>query len=323
MMHEKFDRLKLTDSLVRRSVLITPVNVPKFVDASWRRGADAVQLDLEDSIPPSEKENARKVTQQAILTAAKGGSDVLVRVNQPFGETIKDLQACIYPGLTGIVLPKVETAEDIIAADAVISFLEMERGLEAGSIQIGVLIETCSGLVKANQIAKAVSRIVSLTLGVEDFTYDLGVMPTPVGSETLWAKSQVIMAVVAAGIQPLGLIASMADFADLKGLANNAKQAAIQGYKGASCIHPAQVRVLNSSFSPDPEKVAYAQKMVDLFEQAVKDGRASASMDGKMIDIPIVERAKKLLVRAELIRAKDEVKARALSINGVDAKKIL
>jgi citrate lyase subunit beta/citryl-CoA lyase len=310
---EQFAR---TSALVRRSALIMPVNVPKFVERAPSRDADAIVLDLEDSIPPVEKANARTQVQNAIGLAGRGGSDVLVRINKPFELAVADLDAAIWTGLAGIAFPKVESPIEVQILDRLIAERELARGLPVGRIQISLLIETALGVQHMAEIACASPRAVSLSLGPEDFTRDIGVEPTAEGAEQAYGKGMAVVAARLAGIQPQGLQSTLADYHDLEGLARSVRAARALGFKGASCIHPAQVPVLNEHFSPTAAEVDYARRVVSVYEEAARAGRASVGLDGKMIDIPIVERAQTVLARAEAIARLEERKRQARAALG-------
>ena len=301
-----------TSAIVRRSALIMPVNVPKFVERAYTRGADAIVLDLEDSVPPREKPNARTMIREAIKTAGRGGSDVLVRINKPFELAVPDLDSAIWPGLTGIVFPKAESSVEVQILDRLIAEREMARGLPVGEIQVAILVETALGVQHMAEIACASPRAVSLSLGAEDFAKDIAVDPSPAGIEQAYGKGMAVVAARLAGIQPQGLRSTLADFSDLEGLKQSVQEARQLGFKGASCIHPSQVPVLNEHFSPTPAEVQYARRMVEVYKEAEAAGRASVALDGKMIDIPIVDRALIVLRRAEAIERMEDRKRRAL-----------
>ena len=303
----QFERTSL---LVRRSSLILPVNVRRFVERAYTRGADAIVLDLEDSIPPREKAAARELVPEAIGLAGRGGADVLVRINKPFELAVPDLDAAIWPGLAGIVFPKVESPVEVQIIDRLIAEREMARGLPVGGIDVSILVESAPGVQHMAEIACASPRVVALSLGAEDFTRDIGVQPSVDGEEQAYGKGMVIVAARLAGIQPQGLSSTLANFADLDGLARSATRAQRLGFKGASCIHPTQVPVLNRCFSPTEEEIDYARRVIEVYEETEASGRASVSLDGKMIDIPIVDRARTLIARAEAIAVRE---ARALA----------
>ncbi|WP_126424877.1 HpcH/HpaI aldolase/citrate lyase family protein [Brevibacillus marinus] len=295
---------------VRRSTLILPVNRPQFVAKSWQRGADAILLDLEDSIPDSEKAEARKRVREAIQIAGQGGGDVLVRINNSSGWE-DDLEASIHPGLHGIVIPKVESVSQVNEIETVIEALEKSRGLPVGSIKLGLLIETAQGFSRIFQIATASKRVETINLGTEDFTLDLQ-MELEDGTELMYPKMQTIIAASLAGIQPLGLLGSIANFRDVEGLYVQARKSYKFGFKGASCIHPAQVPVYNQAFSPAMEDLDYARKVIEAYEESQQRGVGATSLDGKMIDFPVVKRARAVIERQQAIELMEQRKRLAL-----------
>jgi citrate lyase subunit beta/citryl-CoA lyase len=275
------------------------------VERAYTRGADAIVLDLEDSVPPREKPAARELVQPSIGLAGKGGADVLVRINKAFELAVADLDAAIRPGLAGIVFPKVESPVEVQIIDRLIAEREMACGLPVGSIDLSILVETALGVQHMAEIACASPRIVALSLGAEDFTRDIGVEPSAEGEEQEYGKGMVVVAARLAGVQPHGLSSTLANFADLGGLERSATRAYRLGFKGASCIHPSQVPILNRCYAPDPAAVDYATRVINVYEETEAAGRASVALDGKMIDIPIVERARTLVARAGAIAARE------------------
>lgn len=290
--------------LVRRSILILPVNVSKFVEKAYTRGADAIQLDLEDSIPPAAKSAARGLVRAAMRECAKGGADVLVRINKPYALALPDLEACVWPGLAAVHFPKAESAREIRILDGLIGELEKSRGMAPGSVRLSVAIETALGLHNALSIALASPRITDIALGPEDYTLDIGVEPSAEGWELFYGKARMIAVARVAGVLPLGTMGSIADFQDLDGWAASIRRAREMGYVGAACIHPAQVAPLNTYFSPSAAEVVSARTAIAAFEAAEREGRASVAVDGKMVDIPVVERARRIAARAAAIEAK-------------------
>ena len=299
--------------IVRRSILILPVNKPRFVEKAYLRGADGVMLDLEDAVPPAEKATARKMVKDSIPLVKRGGGDALVRVNNEPSLLALDVEASVHPGLDVIVLPKTESAEDIRALEAQIETLENERKIEPGQVKISVLIETPGALLKARDIARASPRVESMGLGNEDYRMELGVEASPDGMEIFFPLAFVVTVCKAAGISPRGILGSIAGFRDLEGFEQAVTRARQLGCEGASCIHPDQVKVLNRVFSPDPEKVDYARRVVEAFEEGVKQGTASVNLDGKMVDTPVYERAKRLMTFADAVAELEERKAKALA----------
>jgi citrate lyase subunit beta/citryl-CoA lyase len=302
--------------MVRRSSLIMPVNVPAFVEKAHLRGADAICLDLEDSIPPSEKVRARTLVKDALPMAARGGADVTVRINRPWALGREDLDAVIWPGLAGVNFPKPETVDELQRVDEEITRLERARGIPAGTVTIGTSIESVAGFFNAREIARATPRLVAIGQGSEDFTLDLEIEPTAEGIELLYPKLFMVLLARQAGLYPMGTMRGVADFRDLVGYRQAVSTAATVGYRGASCIHPAQVPILNAGFSPPAAQVEHARRVIDVYDEAEAQGRASVALDGKMIDIPVVVRAKRLLARADRIAAMEERKRAALVASG-------
>ena len=297
--------------IIRRSRLIMPANVPRFVEKAFLRNADAIVLDLEDSVPDSEKIASREKIQDWIPVVAKGGSDVLVRVNHTDELLKSDLEGAIWPGVDGVMLPKVENAEQVRAVEQIISEIELRRGIPSGHVKIGVIIETAKGMLHIEEIARASARVDSLTLGAEDFSLDCGIELTAATYQgMLIPRMNILLAARAYGKIPMGLMGSIAGYTDVESLAENASLAYQHGFLGTSCIHPDNVEILNQAFSPAKEDVVYARKVMDAFESSLAKGRASTTLEGKMIDIPHYEKAKRILDRADKIEQLEKKKKR-------------
>lgn len=297
----------------RRSSLILPVNVPRFVDRAWNRNADAIVLDLEDSVPAAEKAAARKLVKDSIPIAARGGAEVAVRVNNEPGLLDDDVDAAVHPGLDNLHLPKAESAEQIRTLAARVERLERARGLPAGHVRFSLALETPVGLLAARELATASDRVRSMSVGVEDYCLALGVEPSPDGMELMYPVSYVVTVCKAVGIEATGLVGSIAGFRDLATFEGAATRARQLGCEGAGCIHPDQVLVLNRVFTPDPDKADYARRVVEAFEDGVRKGTASVNLDGKMVDVPVYKRALVILERARAVAATDARKAAALA----------
>jgi citrate lyase subunit beta/citryl-CoA lyase len=299
--------------LVRRSSLIFPVNVPRFVEKAYTRGADCIVMDLEDSVPPSEKEAARALVKEAIPVVGKGGGDVSVRINRPIDQAKLDLEASVWPGLTCVALPKVESAEELRARADVITALERKRGIQEGTVQIAVAVETALGVVKAYEIASASPRTVSIGVGAEDLTQEMGVQTSAEGNELWYARSKVLTDAYAAGVQPMGLV-GVEPFTWRQ--PEKAYDAAVNsrrlGYKGAQSIHPAPIPYLNQGFSVPPDEAEQMRRALDAFEEGLKKGTASVNVDGRMIDIASAERCRRILNRADAVAKMNHRKEEAM-----------
>ncbi len=298
---------------IHRSLLILPANVQKFVEEAYRRGADAVALDLEDSVPEVEKNNARGGIRSAIELAGKGGADVLVRVNNEPMHIVDDLEAAVFPGLHGIFLPKTETAAQARLVSDIIHKLELDGKLPESSVRLSVHIESPRGLLNLKEIAEADSRIESMSIGVDDYCLELGIDPSADGSELFLLFSMMVNVCKANRVRPMGIYGSVADFRNLSGFRSAAERARSLGAEGAYCIHPDQVGILNEVFTPAPHEVEQARRVIDVFEKALANGRASTSLDGKMIDTPVYKRAKRVLDRRQYFSVLDQRKNEALA----------
>ncbi|SFL36305.1 HpcH/HpaI aldolase/citrate lyase family protein [Pelosinus propionicus] len=307
-----------TKNTVRRSRLIMPANAPKFVERAYLRNADAIVLDLEDSVPNSEKVATRALIKDLIPVVGKGGSDVFVRVNNVKELLKDDIEASVWPGVEGIYLPKVESTAEVHGIEKLIAELEKKRGIPVGQIKISVLIESAKGYVNLNEIAKASERIDTLSIGNEDFLRDVGMVECADTYHALLVpRTQLVLIARAHCKMPMGLIGSLANYSDPNAFEQSAALAYKHGYLGASCIHPGNVEVLNKCFTPGIQEVEHAKKVMAAFDEAVAAGRASATFEGKMIDYVHYEKAKTLLDRYAVVEAFEQKKQKARELVGV------
>ena len=291
------------DLPVWRSLMYVPVNVEKYVDKAHTRGADCIQLDLEDSVPASQKDAARQLVPAAAKRVRRGGADVVVRVNSPHEITVKDLEYAICGDVEGIAVTKVQSADHVKRIDECISGIEAKRGLPVGHTRLIAMIETPAAFFQMPAIAQASARLVAMNIGGEDFALESGMEPT---EETLlMPKQQMIFAARSGGLMPLGFIASVAAFGDWDAFGRMVRRSRQFGFMGAGCIHPGQVPIVNREYSPSPEEAAYARRVLEANAGAEATGRASFAIDGKMIDVPVVERARRLLARLAAIEARE------------------
>lgn len=286
----------MRDDSVWRSMLFVPAHVARFVERAHERGADACILDLEDSVPLAQKTSAREAVAAAATTIAGRGTPVLVRVNQPWELASADIDAAIGTDVSALVLPKVNDAATVHAVAKRIDALEAQRGLRAGHTRLIVLIEDVQALPALDAIAQSTPRMLGMILGPEDFSASAGMLPVP---EALTLPNQMVLfACRRAGILPFGFPGSIADFGDAEAFAKTIRLASRLGFVGAFCIHPAQVPVLNTGFSPSADDVAHARGAIAAFEAAEREGRGAAEYRSKMVDLPVVVRARETLRRA-------------------------
>ena len=286
-----------------RSALYVPANVPRFIDGAHKRGADAIIVDLEDSVPIAERPTARRDLIATAENVARGGADVIVRINRPWRQAMLDLEAAISPRVKALAVTKVDSADHIRLVSEVVSELEAERGMAVGTTKFTAMIETADAWFHMPEIAKADPRIVALTLGGEDFALSVGMLPTAEG--LFMPKQQLAIAARAAGILPLGFIGTVADYKDLDAFRETVRRSRRLGFRGASVIHPAQIPILNDEFAPSADEVASARKIVAAYDEAVAAGRGSISVDGKMVDVPVVLRAQEVLAISEAIKERE------------------
>lgn len=286
--------------LLWRSLLYVPTNVERFVSKAHERGADGIILDLEDSIPPDAKAGARDMLQDAAKHVSQKGADVLVRINQPIDLAVRDVEAAVNERVQALMLPKVAGPEHVRLIAELVDRLEAERGIAPGHTLFCVMIESASAFLQIKEIAAAHPRVAAITIGGEDLALDLGMVPAP---DTLqYPKQQSVIAARAAGIIPLGLMGTVADYQDLDSVRENAFRSQRFGLEGASCIHPAVVPVLNDAYTPTADAVASAKRIVDAYDESVAAGRGSIEVDGHMVDVPVVVRAQRLLAKDALVR---------------------
>lgn len=285
---------------MRRSMLFFPGNSANMLLNADFLGSDSVILDLEDAVAPTEKDSARILVRNAIRSL-NFTREVIVRINpldSPYWQ--KDLKY-IVPVKPDMIMPtKVSGAGDIEIISKAIAEQEAECGLAEGTIKLIPLIETALGVEKAFEIAAADPRVTAIFLGGEDLTADLQCKRTKAGTEIFYARSRMVMAARAAGIDVYDT--PWTDVEDYDGLIEDAKFAKSLGFSGKSAISPRHVRFINEVFSPTEEEIQYARDVFATIERAKAEGKGVVSLRGKMIDAPIVARAKQVLEAAEAIK---------------------
>ena len=270
----------------RRTRLYLPGNTPKFMINAGIHEPDAIILDLEDSVAPDKKMDARFLVRNALRVNDLLGTEKTVRINQlPAG--LKDLDYIVPHNVHTILIPKCQTPEEIKKIEERIN--EIEGKYRNDSIYLLPIIEDPKGLMNAYEIAQASENVVAMAIGLEDYTASLGVKRTKEGRETEFAKNYLVNAAKAAGIQPLDSVFS--DVSDQEGLRKFVNQAQDMGFVGMGCIHPRQVKVIHEEFAPEKDEIKYAQRVVLAYEEAQEKGLSAVALDSKMIDLPVVKRA--------------------------------
>jgi citrate lyase subunit beta/citryl-CoA lyase len=301
---------------VRRSGLTMPVNNPRFLNAVWTRGCDFVNLDLEDSVPESQKPFARSLIRSAIPTAAKGGAEVFVRINHDYVEA--DLEGVVWPGLSRVNYPKAETAEEIRKLDAIITRLERERGIRPGTVEIGANIETARGVANAHEIASASSRVRDFGGGSGyDMSRDLGVEMFVGFDQFVYGKGELELVARALGLN----IHRAAPFvANTTGSVSDADRAFREaeaarkcGFREGGGLHPNVVEPQNRGFTPTEAEVADARQVIERYKALQRAGKVWEEHNGRIIDVYEARRAEELLEWAQLCADRDAEKAECVA----------
>jgi citrate lyase subunit beta/citryl-CoA lyase len=269
----------------RRSRLYLPGNQPKFMLNARIHEPDGVILDLEDSVAPAEKDAALVLVRNMLRALDFGAAELMVRINQlPRG--LEEIRPLVEAGVQLILIPKTEDPGQV---RAVADRVHEATGKRESEVWLMPIVESALGVIRAYDIAKATPTVAALTIGLEDYTADLGTQRTNEGRESFWARSQVVNAARAAGVQAIDTVFS--DVGDMDGLRASVLEAKALGFEGKGCIHPRQIRVIHEAFVPSDKEIDRARKVVRAFREAEKKGLAAVSLGTKMIDPPVVKRA--------------------------------
>lgn len=288
-----------------RSWMFVPGHRQRMIDKALGLNADAIMLDIEDGVAPSEKDTARKNIGESLgQKKASGAPARYVRINAIGHPRMDaDLDAVVRPGLEGLVLPKVDTVAEARKVDAILTDRESKRRMPSGGIKLLIAIESPKGLLNAPAIAASSSRVTGLMFGAEDFGREIGLPAVREGEarDLIFARSAMVIAAASAHVQAIDGV--WVDLNDGAGLLGFAKQSRRLGFSGMSCIHPSQVDAINATFSPTAEEIEYCQKVLQAFEEANARGDGSIAFGGQLIDRPIVERARRTIDTAKSLGA--------------------
>ena len=288
---------------LKRSWMFVPGHRQKMIDKALGLGSDAIMLDIEDGVAPGEKDTARKLIAAALGRERLRRSPArFVRINAIGHERMAaDLEAVLRPGLDGLVLPKVETPEEVLKVAAILKEREPAVKVERGGVKFLVAIESPKGLLNAPAIAASTDRVIGLMFGAEDYGRELGLPTSREGEarDLIYARSAMVVAAASAHVQAVDGV--WVDLQDGVGLLGFARQSRRLGFSGMSLIHPSQIDPINGVFSPTPEEIDYSQRVVQAYDEAVARGDGSIAFGGQLIDRPIVERARRTLVMAEML----------------------
>ena len=279
---------------LRRSRLFIPGNNPRMIQTAKVFRPDLIILDLEDAVGPDNKDEARILVKNSLRHVDFGDSEVSIRVN-PLGEGGEEDIGIINERVSTIVMPKVESAKDVEEMANALQGVEdqMDR---LGEIEIIATIESAQGILNAPEIARA-PRVTALAFGAEDYTKDIGGERTKEGYETLFARSMIVAAAKAAGIQALDTVYS--DVNDLEGLYEDTLRSRRMGFDGRSAIHPSQVDVIHRAYTPSQNEIEWAKQVIEALEEGKKAGTGAVSLNGKMIDRPVAKRAERIITLAK------------------------
>jgi len=292
---EKADRYReeRRQAMILRSFLFVPGNRIDRIEKAFSSPADAVIIDLEDAVAPSQKDSVRK--EVALFLGKASRKNVFIRVNgvkTPFFP--EDLEAVTQASVRGIVIPKADDPEAFGDADRKLAKLEVQRSLPEGQIRMIPQVESALGLSKSREIGSSTQRMLALTFGAGDLTLDLGATLTKTGEALVFSRSYLVWASRLAGVY--GVDAPfMLDVKDMEGLSAEARRSRQLGFRGKFCIHPSQVGPVNDVFSPTRDEVERAEKVVQVYDLAVSKGEGAIALEGEFIDPPVYERAKQIL----------------------------
>ncbi|TCK01732.1 citrate lyase subunit beta/citryl-CoA lyase [Volucribacter psittacicida] len=290
---------------LRRSMLFVPGSNAAMVSNSFIYKPDSIMFDLEDSVALKEKDSARLLVAQALQHPFYQEIETVVRVNpleSEFG--LADLNAVVRAGTNIVRLPKTDTAQDVIAMDKAITEIEKQCGREVGSTKLLAAIESALGITQVNEIAKSSPRLMGIALGAEDYVRNLRTERSPEGIELLFARCSILQAARANGLMAFDTVYSNAD--NEEGFLQEASLIKQLGFDGKSLINPRQIELIHNLYAPTQKDVDFAQRVIEAAAEAEKAGSGVVSLNGKMVDSPIIERAKLVLQRAELSGIRDE-----------------
>ncbi|HSL27636.1 MAG TPA: CoA ester lyase [Anaerolineales bacterium] len=281
----------------RRALLYMPGDDRRKIEKATTLGVDCICMDMEDGVAIVRKQEARAVIAQAMKELDFGRSERCIRINS-FGSGFEkfDLAAAVATNPDAIVVPKVETPQQVREISEYIEMYELSAKMEAGTIRMLIGVETAKGILNLKEIAGADRRLDAIIFGAEDYAASIGATRTKEGTEVLYARSAIVSVCAANEMQAIDMV--YIDFRDSEGLRLEAEEGARLGFSGKQIIHPGQVEPVQAAFTPSDEAIEYAQRVVRAFTASQKEGKGAFALDGKMIDMPLLKNAQKVLDRA-------------------------
>lgn len=281
----------------RRALLYMPGDDRRKIEKATTLGVDSICMDMEDGVAANKKTEARAVIAQAMKELSFGKSERCIRINSiGSGLEKRDLVAALATNPDSIVVPKIESADQVKWVSEHIESYELSSNLSIGAIRLLIGVETAKGILNLREIAEADKRLGAIIFGAEDYAASIGARRTTEGTEVLYARSAVVTACAANDLQAIDMV--YIDFRDIEGLRIEAEQGAGLGFSGKQIIHPNQVIPVQEAFTPSDEAIEYARRVVESFEASQKEGKGAYALDGKMIDMPLLRNAQKVLDRA-------------------------
>ncbi|MDR0921305.1 MAG: citrate (pro-3S)-lyase subunit beta [Lactobacillales bacterium] len=296
----------MTQERLRRTMMFVPGANPAMLRDATLYGADSIMFDLEDAVSLNEKDSARMLVFNALKTFDYSSVETVVRINSMDTEGLADIRAMVQAGVNVIRLPKTETAADIVEVDEAITEAEKLYNVPVGTTKMMAAIESAVGVLNAREITTASTRLIGIALGAEDYVTNMKTKRSPEGSELFFARSYILHAARAAGIAAIDTVYS--DVNNMEGFANEVEQIKQLGFDGKSVINPRQIPVVNKIYTPTEKEIQHAMKVIWAIREAEEKGSGVISLDGKMVDKPIVERAERTLslaISAKVISEED------------------
>ncbi len=295
----------MDEMFLMRSLMFVPAHNQKLLDSSVRRNADVLLLDIEDSVPPVEKQKARDNILEFVKRADLNGKLIFPRVNdRESGELLKDLYQLTVKGVHGFMYPKSEKEEDVYFVGKLLETIEYEKGLPIGTFKLIPLIETAGAVMNIQEICKACTRVVAVAFGCEDYVTSLKGKHDAEGQSIFFARNAIVNAARATGVLPIDTVHIKVH--DLEDLEKNLILSKNLGFEGMLVLNPKELPLVNGYFSPSEDEVAWATEMVELAEEAVREGKGVAVKDNKFIGPPMLKMANAILQKNELIKKREQ-----------------
>lgn len=293
----------MSDNYLMRSLMFVPAHSQKLLDSSLRRDADVLLLDIEDSVPVTDKQQARDNIKEFIKRPEARGRLIFPRVNdRESGELLRDLYQLTIPGITGFMYPKSTKEEDVYFVGKLLETIEYEKGIPVGTFKLIPLIETAGAIVEIKAICTACPRVIAVAFGCEDYVTDLGGKHDPDGQSIFYARNAIVNAARATGVLPIDTVHIKVH--DLEDLEKNLILAKNLGFEGMLVLNPKELPLVNSYFAPSKEEVDWAMEMVQLSKEAVREGKGVAVKDGRFIGPPMLKMANTILSKYKMIEKK-------------------